>query len=363
MALYKSLDTGTSGGALRLLSITMGMALVVLLGGCSGKGCFGLCDARDEDESTDEPPPSTGVDTSCISTGTTTRQQVTFPYALEGTSEQTLNFYASALASDTEPRPVLVWVTGDTWQSNVEANDAPSIARAIADRLGAHYAPMRYRASDEADWPAQIVDVKTAIRFLKSQADLNIDREKIYIGGDQAGAHLAALAAYTNGEAAFAPDDYPEQDDVTHLLVALGGIYDFETILADNDSIAASCPDMAPAIDGAAVRRLFNCDLQTEGEAELVNCDLNDLIAASPVQHIGSDDPPALIYHGDANCEVPSAQSTQLDAVYSSGGTLLQGNRVFTLVAGDDDSLDSLSATTVVEDLVEFADFDCDDDT
>src|SRR4051794_3744926 len=51
-----------------------------------------------------------------------------------------------------------------------------------------------YRLSGEAKFPAQLHDLKAAIRYLRQYAGaLGIDGERIGIGGESAGGHLAAL--------------------------------------------------------------------------------------------------------------------------------------------------------------------------
>ena len=53
-----------------------------------------------------------------------------------------------------------------------------------------------YRLSGEAHWPAQIEDVKCAIRFLKHHHEqLGLDKDRVGITGDSAGGHLALMAA------------------------------------------------------------------------------------------------------------------------------------------------------------------------
>jgi len=61
-------------------------------------------------------------------------------------------------------------------------------------------ASINYRLSGEVSFPAQIEDVKCAVRFLRSKAkELNIDTDKIGVFGHSAGGHLAALLG-TSGD-------------------------------------------------------------------------------------------------------------------------------------------------------------------
>lgn len=57
-------------------------------------------------------------------------------------------------------------------------------------------ASVEYRTSNEGKYPAQIQDVKAAIRYLRACAErFNIDAEKIGIMGESAGGYLTCMAA------------------------------------------------------------------------------------------------------------------------------------------------------------------------
>lgn len=59
-----------------------------------------------------------------------------------------------------------------------------------------------YRLTGEAPWPAQILDVKDIIRWVRANAGrLRIDPDKIALQGFSAGGHLALLAAATGSGA------------------------------------------------------------------------------------------------------------------------------------------------------------------
>jgi acetyl esterase/lipase len=55
-----------------------------------------------------------------------------------------------------------------------------------------------YRLSGEAKWPAQLEDVKTALRWMRANSvQLGIDPDKIAVSGNSAGAHLSLMLAAT----------------------------------------------------------------------------------------------------------------------------------------------------------------------
>ncbi len=82
------------------------------------------------------------------------------------------------------------WIGGDKW-------DCPG---AILVKAGYAVASVNYRLADQAKFPAQINDLKAAIRYLRAHArQYNIDAQKIGVWGHSAGGHLAALLGTTCG--------------------------------------------------------------------------------------------------------------------------------------------------------------------
>lgn len=92
------------------------------------------------------------------------------------------------------PKPALLWIPGGGWRGvdkNLMLGEMTEFANA-----GYVVASMYYRSSSEGKFPAQIEDVKTAIRFLRANAEqYEIDPERIGVFGRSAGGHLAAHAA------------------------------------------------------------------------------------------------------------------------------------------------------------------------
>jgi len=59
---------------------------------------------------------------------------------------------------------------------------------------------VRYRFADEAKWPAQLQDVKTAIRWLRGNAQqYGIDPQRVAVWGESSGGHIAAMVGATCG--------------------------------------------------------------------------------------------------------------------------------------------------------------------
>ncbi len=84
---------------------------------------------------------------------------------------------------------LIVWVHGGAWHSG--SKESPPLSF-----VGSGYAlaSVDYRLSVEAKFPAQIHDIKAAIRYLRANAaKYGYRSDKIIIAGSSAGAHLAAL--------------------------------------------------------------------------------------------------------------------------------------------------------------------------
>ena len=111
-----------------------------------------------------------------------------------GNSEMRLAAGEDDPKEDHSPKPALLWIPGGGWRGadkNLMLGEMSEFARA-----GYVVASMYYRSSAEGHWPDQLIDVKTAIRFLRANAEkYEINPDKIAVFGRSAGGHLAAFAA------------------------------------------------------------------------------------------------------------------------------------------------------------------------
>jgi acetyl esterase/lipase len=90
--------------------------------------------------------------------------------------------------------PLIVWIHGGGWSAGSKDQDCVPRDKQLMAR-GFAVACMNYRLTSEAVWPAQIIDVKAAIRTLRAQAPrYGLYADKIGLWGASAGGHLAAMA-------------------------------------------------------------------------------------------------------------------------------------------------------------------------
>ena len=212
--------------------------------------------------------------------------------------------------------PLVIWIHGGGWNrgdsrtSGAYAN-WPAVLASLAER-GFVVASVNYRLSGEARFPAQIQDVKAAIRFLRAHAaEYGIDPGRVYLWGGSAGGHLAALAATSCGVAAFAP-------------AASTGR------LSGAEAKTAVPPGGSDCVQGAAI--WFGVfDLATAGTLNvpgLLGCAPDacgkSFAAASPITYVDPADPPMLLIHGLADKEVSWRQTEAMAARLRSAGAPAQ---------------------------------------
>lgn len=92
--------------------------------------------------------------------------------------------------------PAVLALHGGGWRSGDKGMQFRAHHRALATQ-GIVVFDAQYRFSSEAPWPAQLDDVRAAIRWIRAHADeYQIDPNRLSLLGRSAGGHLALQAAY-----------------------------------------------------------------------------------------------------------------------------------------------------------------------
>ncbi len=221
-------------------------------------------------------------------------------YATVDAHELRLDLYLPTQITE-KKAPVVIWVHGGAWRGGSKA----SMPLKALINEGYAVASVDYRLSTQAVFPAQIHDIKAAIRFLRSQsAKYRLDDSRFAIAGSSAGGHLATLAGVTNEH----PDlegsvgECLEYSSSVRAIIDLYGPANLKTIL--EQSTAHGVQMRTPAL------KLLLGDLPP-ARLELATL-------ASPVEHIDNNDPPLLIIHGALDPQVPMAQSDELKQAYEN---------------------------------------------
>ncbi|GHE05274.1 alpha/beta hydrolase [Streptomyces alanosinicus] len=214
------------------------------------------------------------------------------------------------------PVPAVVWIHGGGWLEGDRRFPPPTVPVELLHGavLGAGLAlvAMDYRHSLEAPFPAQLHDVKAAVRYVRHHAaDLGIDPERIGAWGESAGGHLAALAGLVRADAHGAglegAEGVREADSGVRAVVDWYGVSDIAAILG------RALPSLP---DGASYPNPFEALLGgPESERH------ERARVASPVTYAADGGaPPFLLIHGREDQIVPYDQSEALARVLKDAG-------------------------------------------
>lgn len=201
------------------------------------------------------------------------------------------------------PFPLIVNVHGGAFMMGDKADPhkQPAMAQLVA--RGYAVASINYRLSGEAKFPAQIHDVKTAVRWLRAHAAENrLNTAAIGAWGDSAGGHLVALLGTSCGAADLegAALGWAGESSGVQAVVDWFGPIDFL--------------QMDRQFEGTGCRQDHNDP--DSPESRLVGAPIQqrpDLVRpTNPMLYITPQAPPFLIQHGTADCLIPPQQSRQL---------------------------------------------------
>jgi acetyl esterase/lipase len=205
----------------------------------------------------------------------------TLTYKTATGKELTLDFYS---ATSSSVAPCIIVIHGGSWSSG--DNKQFMNWNSWMAECGYHVAAINYGLAPEFKSPAQVNDVRDAIRFLKTQNDLNLDTTRFVLLGRSAGGQIALSAAYQL--------DMPE----------IAGVI---SIYAPADMVWGAKIKGNPLV--------LNTD---EVFGDYLGGTYDEVpekyLEASAVQHVNSASPATLIVHGDNDCMVSFIHSQHLDS-------------------------------------------------
>lgn len=215
--------------------------------------------------------------------------------------------------------PVIVWIHGGGWRFG-NRRLAPDLSRFFA-RAGLAMAAIDYRLSTRATFPAQLHDVRAALRWLGRIAGAyGFDGSRIGLLGSSAGGHLAALAALAPPECFPDPDAIcREQPGRVRAVVDAYGPTDFLQIDAHRppDGTVSRDPEtllLPPGMTRSAEPHSFESLLLG---APIESCP-DRVGRANPAAYAAPGAPPFLILHGRSDTTVPAHQSELLYAALAA---------------------------------------------
>lgn len=197
-----------------------------------------------------------------------------------------------------DPAPAVMFVHGGGWVAGTKTGTPGMSYFVELARRGYLVASIDYRLAPTYTFPANIIDVKCAVRSLRANAaQWNIDPDRIGAWGASAGGHLVALLGTSDTSAGWDVGEYLDQSSRVNVVVDMYGISDLTTEYVVGN-----------------VRGLDRMVFGAKSQADPI------LRTASPTTYITADDPPFLILHGDFDETVPVTQSQILHEALLAGG-------------------------------------------
>jgi acetyl esterase/lipase len=192
------------------------------------------------------------------------------------------------------PLPLILEVHGGGWEEGVRLKTLhSSLVASDLVHAGFMVASINYRLAPAWPWPDQIIDVASAVRYLRAHADaLGIDPHRIGALGDSAGGQLVSLLGTEPATNGWSKGPNAAESSHVEAVVDEYGPTDLAT-------------DNWPALTAAMIRNTFGAE-PTKGDAALE--------AASPISYVAPGDPPFLIVQGTADDIVPPSQSEDFAA-------------------------------------------------
>lgn len=193
--------------------------------------------------------------------------------------------------------PCIVYVQGSAWKKQ-NINAKLGLLSRLSER-GYVIAVVEYRHSEIAPFPAQALDTRNAIRFMKLHArEYNVDEQRIVVGGDSSGAHTAFFSQLV-GDDMDDCNQYPKKDSQVKGILSFYGA--LSVMLEDGmpSTLNHHQPDSPEGLEMGGVDLRERPDLCRQMSVE---CQINEKTAL----------PPVLMFHGTKDRTINPEISVQV---------------------------------------------------
>jgi len=201
--------------------------------------------------------------------------------------------------------PAVLYVHGGAWtKGSKELGPSMNDVKVLLER-GYLVACIDYRLAPQYKFPAQIEDVKCAVRYLRANAaEYGIDSGHIGAMGGSAGGHLVSLLGLSGDQDFNSSGGNAGQSARVQAVIDMYGPSDISVVPGGVDQVLLTQVFGAADRSAAVIRQ------------------------ASPVSYVSADDPPFLIIHGEKDPLVPVGQSELLCAALKEVGVPVELLRV-----------------------------------
>lgn len=207
------------------------------------------------------------------------------------------------------PFPVVVTIYGSAWFSN--SSKATCFNDGLGQTLlksGFAVVSINHRSSRDAIWPAQIHDVKAAIRFVRANASVfSLDTSFLGVTGFSSGGHLSSMAGVTSGI---------KSTTLNNLPIDLEG--NIGKSLTESSQVDAVVDWFGPTdfLIMDACGSSFSHNEAKSPESTLIGGAIQEnkdkVALANPISYVSKVTPPFLIFHGTKDPLVPHCESEKL---------------------------------------------------
>jgi acetyl esterase/lipase len=206
------------------------------------------------------------------------------------------------------PLPLVVCIHGGGWHKGNRAfwrGQMTEFAKA-----GFVSSTVSYRLAPKYKWPAQIEDVKAAIRYLRAHAtQYGIDPKRVAVIGDSAGGHLSLMVGLTDDDQ-FEAGENQDQPTKVQAVVNYYGSIDMRTWQLNEAGRKA----LGGAFEGKNLDQLLDSLFGTSDRADA------RLAGGSPATYADAEDPPVITFQGTADILVPIEEARQFDEAAKKAG-------------------------------------------
>jgi len=244
-----------------------------------------------------------------------------------------LDIYRSQTGSTDNALPTIVYLHGGAWMFGTRTG-TPDLQRFFADE-GFIMVSIDYRLTPDIQFPSNLEDVRTSIRWLRKNAEsLGIDADRIGLWGTSAGGHLASLAGLVPQGKYEGEEHLDYSSKVACVLDAYGptqlNMHD-QHIAQEKHKLDTVIPEV-DALPNPARQALMGGLRPPPRESENPESPNSLLLgavpstvpervkAANPITYVHKDAPEFLIIHGLADDRVPHTQSVLLYEALANAG-------------------------------------------
>jgi acetyl esterase/lipase len=207
----------------------------------------------------------------------------------------------------------IIFIAGSGWNaplgySAAPLKESPLVEIYVPSLLQAGYIvfAITHRATPTFRYPAPLEDAQRAVRFIRrNAAKYGIDSTRMGGFGGSSGGHLVSLLGTMDGTG-----DPNDPDPVNRESAKLQCIV---VRAAPSDLL-----EMNTSIGAGAVALLLGAWVHESTPKNSI--EYKTAWAASPINYVSKDDPPALLIHGDADRIVPFHQAEMMEAALKSMG-------------------------------------------